>query len=706
MKRARRSLLFTLTVSILLCLVQFAPAQAAGLAGAGTELNPYQISSEDELRMISDFYDACWVLTGDVELTSRWEPVVEFTGTLDGNGYTISGLDIYDKTNSWPNEAAFISKNTGTIKNLHLEGTATFESCQPGGAMLVFENEGRIENCSVKGTVNLILNNTHAQADSDCGGVVSCNSETGVIENCYARLAITYTVTGGYRSYLYRTACFVHENHGLIRNCYSASKGKYSNDQFRGFSTYTYQSSASYENCYYDKDLAGIYSEDYDVDQFYHIYPKTTAAMKMQSNYTGWDFDQVWAIDENVNDGYPYLRNEKSVTIQAAGLALDQTAATVQEGKTVTLRPVFTPQNTTNQNVSWTTSSRYVATVDNGVVTGVSAGTATITATSEDGGFTAACQVTVTAEPAEPQNPGGACGADLTWTLMDGKLTISGTGAMSYDGYEAPWIEYGDEITEIEIGSGVTALADYAFAYTNITELFVPASVTEIGAEAMGSCTALEAITVDAANPAYSARDGVLFSKDQTVLIQYPAGKPDPAYHVPDGVERILESAIYLNDQLKDVYIPDSVTDIEYYAISTYNALTVHGTAGGAAEAYVENFNKSAIIELKFEPVSAAGYDYTVSSVSGSPSAGGKFRASVSVTKNTDTDQGIIILALYSREGALSDFIFMQGDFEQGKTYTFGGTLTGFEGAVLKAFVWDNFTTMVPISNTAGSAAE
>lgn len=57
-----------------------------------------------------------------------------------------------------------------------------------------------------------------------------------------------------------------------------------------------------------------------------------------------------------------------------------------------------------------------------------------------------------------------------------------------------------------------------------------------------------------------------------------------------------MESAVYLNDYLRDIYIPDSVTEIAYYAISTYSTLTVHGTAGGTAEAYVEDFNKSAII--------------------------------------------------------------------------------------------------------------
>ncbi len=701
MKRARRPLLAALTCFLLLGLTWIAPAQAASLQGSGTPLDPFQISSEDELRMISDFSDACWILTDDVALTRQWTPVVKFSGTLDGNGYTVSGLDIYDKTNSWPNEAAFISQNTGTIKNLHLEGAATFESCQLGGAMLVFENAGRIENCSVKGDIHLILNNTHAQANSDCGGMVSCNSETGVIENSYARLNFTWTVTGGSRTYLYRTACFVNRNEGQIKSCYSASRAKYSNDEFRGFSTGTNMYTGIYENCYYDKDLPGIYSEGYDTDESYHKYPRTTAAMKTQYNYTGWDFDEIWAIDESINDGYPYLRNEKSITIQATGLTLDRTEAAVQVGETLTLRPVFTPQNATNQTVAWTTSNRYVATVQDGVVTGVAEGTATITATAADGGFTASCEVTVTPETVEPPDPAGTCGPDLTWSLVDGTLTISGTGPMSYDSYEAPWADYGDEITQIEISGGVTSLADYAFAHTGVTEVLIPASVTEIGTEAFGSCVALERINVDAANPAYSARDGVLFDKDGTALIQYPAGKPDAAYHVPDGTERILESAVYLNDHLRDIYIPDSVTEIAYYAISTYNTLTVHGTAGGTAEAYVEDFNKSAIIPLEFEPLSDAGYDYTVNSVSGTVSAGGKFRAEVSVTKHTDTAQGIIILALYTREGALSDFIFMQGDFEQGKTYTFGGTLTGFEGAVLKAFVWSDFESMTPISNTA-----
>ncbi len=44
-----------------------------------------------------------------------------------------------------------------------------------------------------------------------------------------------------------------------------------------------------------------------------------------------------------------------------------------------------------------------------------------------------------------------------------GRCPISGAGSMAFDGYEAPWMPYAEEITKIELGNGVTTLADYAF---------------------------------------------------------------------------------------------------------------------------------------------------------------------------------------------------------------------------------------------------
>lgn len=80
------------------------------------------------------------------------------------------------------------------------------------------------------------------------------------------------------------------------------------------------------------------------------------------------------------------------VDIPATGITLDKTSAEVFSGETVTLTATVTPANTTD-TVTWSTSASNVATVANGVVTGKSHGTATITATAGD--MTAKCTVTV-----------------------------------------------------------------------------------------------------------------------------------------------------------------------------------------------------------------------------------------------------------------------------------------------------------------------
>lgn len=85
---------------------------------------------------------------------------------------------------------------------------------------------------------------------------------------------------------------------------------------------------------------------------------------------------------------------ESSVAV--TGVSLDKATDSVEIGSTTTLTATVTPSNATNKNVSWSTSSSSVATVSGGVVTGVSAGTARITVTTADGGYTAYCDVTVT----------------------------------------------------------------------------------------------------------------------------------------------------------------------------------------------------------------------------------------------------------------------------------------------------------------------
>ena len=94
----------------------------------------------------------------------------------------------------------------------------------------------------------------------------------------------------------------------------------------------------------------------------------------------------------------PYTKVTYSAPEQVAvtGMTLEKKSIEVEKGKTETINAIITPENATRKAITWTSSDTNVATVTNGVVKGISAGTATITATTKDGGFTDTCEVTVT----------------------------------------------------------------------------------------------------------------------------------------------------------------------------------------------------------------------------------------------------------------------------------------------------------------------
>ena len=166
-------------------------------------------------------------------------------------------------------------------------------------------------------------------------------------------------------------------------------------------------------------------------------------------------------------------------------------------------------------------------------------------------------------------------------SLAEINVAVENSNYISVNG-----ILYNDEKTDIicypagkkdknyTIIDGVTSIGGNFENCINLTSVTIPNSVTNIYYGAFEGCTSLTAINVATGNKNYVSVNGVLYNKDKTKPICYPAGKKDKNYKIPDGVTEIGDNAFRDCTSLTSITIPDSVTQIENYAFSGCISLT------------------------------------------------------------------------------------------------------------------------------------
>ena len=200
MKRMNKSIQNILSAALAaVMLVSVFPARllADGETGAVVDeaKETIYVSNADELIKLSDdcSLDSWSVgkvveITADISLEGRdFEPIPTFSGILNGNGHTISGLEI--SKGSTP--TGFISrvKSGGLVRDLRVTGTVSSSGSGEGVGGVVGSNAGTIINCSFNGII---------KGKTAVGGIVGENLSTGELYDCVASGNVTgESKTGG-----------------------------------------------------------------------------------------------------------------------------------------------------------------------------------------------------------------------------------------------------------------------------------------------------------------------------------------------------------------------------------------------------------------------------------------------------------------------------------------------------------------------------
>ena len=155
----------------------------------------------------------------------------------------------------------------------------------------------------------------------------------------------------------------------------------------------------------------------------------------------------------------------------------------------------------------------------------------------------------------------------------------------------------------VVIPESVTRIGDRAFCgCLKLESVTIPAGVASIGNGVFGECNALKMINVDSANQAFTAIDGVLYSKDRSELVMWP--NPPASAVIPKDVTSIRGWAFAGGKGMTSVMIPESVTNIEdvvFLGCEGLKSITIPASVKSIGEHAFERCGELAEVTMRGE---------------------------------------------------------------------------------------------------------
>lgn len=346
-----------------------------GMTGEGTSQNPYLVTTPEQLKLISEQPTAYYKLENDIDLSTidpaetaylGWESIDNFAGTLDGGGHKIKNL--YVATDNTSFAGLFKNLRNATIKNLILENFESIGNVRENSAILANHvKDSTIENVAVLAnfdqrqiafikagegaTINGLYINTFKSKNQMNNTIYILDEWTGAY-NAVSNVAIITDFNVNIKN-------IKNFNNVYIISNPDAQIALNTNGQENVYIYNTEQTSMG--------DGITVFN---NIDEY-----KTKSLNDISFDSNKWI--------KNSNDALPTL---KDANIKFINNLETPQEITLNRGETKNAEVIITPNDAFNTKLSYETSDSEIAQIDNeGNITGIASGTATITVRTIDG---------------------------------------------------------------------------------------------------------------------------------------------------------------------------------------------------------------------------------------------------------------------------------------------------------------------------------